>query len=559
MVGSLRIVRNAAVAGLLSLACAALAIRLEPTSLRLPWGVGDSAFYYMLASTLLRFGWVSHNPDVGFPFGMDLGHFPMPEFRSWGVLKAISWVVDDPFTAVNLLFLAGFFFVGACSYLLFHATVRLPWLAMILAVTAATLPWHFLRFQHVLLSDYSPVPIALLLTFLMWSGWWTNSPLRVSLAVLGSVYVGSGGLYFAFFAMLGLAPVLMWRIVTLRRLRTWWPDLLVTLTVPITLGVCVVAFTATARGPSTGDTFIRSADESLSYAGDFPSLISPWPWWPAEALEGSANSSLIAVIAAFAALALLIVLPFPTRAPSPGRVALVGELTPWFRLLVWFSIWFAAGPGWVFSSLVTPVIRAWGRLSLEIVFVVLVIAGIALRRWLRERPKAALWVAALLGITLVWQVGQDHRPFLLAGMEDLNSSANAYTSELRGVLPAGCPILQLPLMRNPEDWSLTELGMGAYDHWWIALYAPEYEWSFGVVSGTEEGLAANSRYFDVAWDELQVNAREDGFCAVHADAVGLGDAELKVLETALGPAIASEGRWSLYGLAGAADPGSSNQ
>ena len=155
-------------------------MRLTPGMLHLPWGrgtwtTGDAALMYMTASTMIRFGWFTHNPDVGYPFGMDLGNFPFPEIHQWALLRVVTAFTDDPFVALNVFFLLGFFAVGFFSFLLFDATVRHRWLALILAVVLATLPWHYSRFHHTLLADYSPVPIALLLAHGMWSGGWSGS------------------------------------------------------------------------------------------------------------------------------------------------------------------------------------------------------------------------------------------------------------------------------------------------------------------------------------------------------------------------------------------------
>ena len=57
-----------------------------------------------------------------------------------------------PDRGLDVFFLGGFFVVGACAYLLFVATVRLEWLAVILAVSGRDRPVeHFSRFPHTLL------------------------------------------------------------------------------------------------------------------------------------------------------------------------------------------------------------------------------------------------------------------------------------------------------------------------------------------------------------------------------------------------------------------------
>ncbi len=104
---------------------------------------------------------------------MDLAHIPFAEIHQWAVLRGVAVFTEDPILALNVFFLLGFFAVGFASFLLFDATIGNRWLAIALAVALATLPWHFSRFHHTLLADYSPVPIILLLAYRMWTGWWS--------------------------------------------------------------------------------------------------------------------------------------------------------------------------------------------------------------------------------------------------------------------------------------------------------------------------------------------------------------------------------------------------
>jgi hypothetical protein len=546
-----RLLGMTSLAGVLAVVGAVIALRLDGDYLHVEWGRGgDATFYRLLTSTMIRHGWVTYNPDIGYPYAMDIARFPMPEYRSWWALKVITWFTDDPSLALNLLFLFGFFLVGAASYLLFIATSRLEWLSLVLAVSAATLPWHFHRFTHVLIADYSPAPLALLLAFLMWTGWWTRSNRRLAIATAAAAYIGLGGLYYAAFSVIVLAPVTVWRIAKGRRVNQWWRDAVILATIPVTLGIAVAAFASSSKGPGTAPTYVRDPDESLAFAGVLKSLVEPWPLSAGQPFwEGWAFLNLVAAVAVVAAVVLALILAIPRVArDSPSWHGLGAEITPWLRMMVWVLVWCAPGLGYLFATTVWPVVRSWGRLTVFIAYIAMVVLGIALKWFIRRRPRAMPAVVVGLCLAVAWQVGQDHRVLLTPTAESLEAEARPYVAEVRSTLAPGCPILQLPMMRNPEDWSLNkDLGMPAYDHMVMPIVAPEYRWSFGVVTGSSQWDQAEARYFgDVSMSDLIERAREDGFCAIHADLVGLDAQQRAELTAELGQPLVSHGRWRLF-------------
>ena len=239
---------------------------------------------------------------------MDFAHFPSPEIHQWLLLRGITWFTSDPIVALNVFFLGGFFVVGACAHLLFVATVRLEWLAVILAVSAATVPWHFSRFPHTLLADYSPVPIALLLAFLMWKGWWRKAGTRFLLALAAAAYVGTGGVYYTFYACLVMGPVLLWRIASSRAPRMWWRDVVVATAVPLSLGASLAAHHALTRTRSASWAILRDPLESIAYSGVSVSLVIPWPLRHMlfENREGEARYNILGSLAVVVALGMLL-------------------------------------------------------------------------------------------------------------------------------------------------------------------------------------------------------------------------------------------------------------
>ncbi len=547
-------------AGVLSVLAAAVSLRLTTAAIALPWGRGtwatsDTAAEYMAASTMIRFGWIAQNPDVGLPDGLDLGRSPLAEIHQWLLLKAVTMVTDDAFVALNVFFLLGFFAVGFASFLLLDATTRVRWLALILAVALATLPWHYSRFHHAMLADYSPVPVFLLLAFLMWSGWWSQSRTRWVLALLGAVYVGTSGVYYPFFACLVLGPVLLSRLVGGRR-EQWWRDVAVVVTIPVAMIVSLMAHLSLAASPSVGSSLVERVPEmSLGFAGYGPSLVVAWPFYDSVA-EGAAQFSVLVAISFLVSVVALVAFTIGSIRGRLGQQSarLHTELQPWFLLLIWALLWFVPGLGWLFALTVTPEIRSWGRLSLVIGYITVVILGILLRELASRSRRAGLSVAAGVAVLLAWQVAVDHRPLTIPEQSTaIDAAGQSYAGQLRQVLDQGCPILQLPALAFPEEWreEWEDVGMAAYDHMWVQLYAPDYRWSFGAPRGTPGAALAQERYAQGVPPALD-NAQRDGFCAVHVDRLGLTDEEFDQVRQALGEPRVELDRWTLFPLSGAA-------
>ncbi len=237
-------------------------------------------------------------------------------------------------------------------------------------------------------------------------------------------------------------------------------------------------------GGSNADHVARGSRESA------PSLLSPWPFYDSE-LEGAAQFSVI-VVSAFA-ITVVALIVFSLAAIRRGRrgptfLRLHGALRPWFMLLIWTLAWYVPGLGWLFAVAITPEIRSWGRLSVVVAYIASVVAGMLIAEFVQGSRKRTGLVAAALAVLLGWQLAQDHRAVVIpARSSELHAAGSSYAEGIRQVLPDGCPVLQLPALRFPEEWreEWEDAGMSAYDHMWVHLYAPELQWTFGAPRGSQ--------------------------------------------------------------------------
>jgi hypothetical protein len=259
-------------------------------------------------------------------------------------------------------------------------------------------------------------------------------------------------------------------------------------------------------------------------------------------------------------------------ATGTGSANPAPERTPWMMLTGWIVLWFLPLLSLAFAVVVSPSIRSWGRLSVVLLYLVLVIAGLWLQDRVvaptatqvpssghddglagpesdpRRRERAAKVTVASLALLLLAQISIDHRPLLGAPPPHRTAEARQFASQVTALLPAGCPVLQLPLMAYPEAVWPTQ-AMASYDHFWMPLFVPSQRWSFGIVSATAPADGFFARYTaDSSPAQLIARARADGFCAVQVDRDGLSTGDLKQIDLAAGTPDVVVGRWQLTRL-----------
>jgi len=528
--GALALAGECAMVAVLTVACAAWALRLWHGDLSVPLRytpVDDTKFYLMLVKGIIDHGWYLTNSTLGAPFGQQLFDYPQgADNLSLLLIRGLALFSSNPAVVVNLFFLLTFALVSAISHLVLRALGVSVAVAGIASVLFAMLPYHFFRGEsHLLLSAYYAVPLSawLFLEVLRGAGlfpsrvpparrslrWASRRSLATGAACL---VIGSANLYYATFALVLIAGA----TVILVALRRWRSALEGTVVVGLVVGTLAVnvAPSLVYRARHGEDSLVARtaiADETTTeaFALRLTNLVLPVPGsriGPLRRLTASYDRAIAPGYceACFASLGVV-------GSTGLGWLALCGlgslvGASGWlgarrlFRhasvgVAIALAVGTVGGLSSLFEFLITPDIRAWNRISVFIAFLSLLAVALLLDSLLgalRRRRLGSLAAATLLGGVLVLGVLDQTTPRFVpdyaVSARQWRSDAN-FVAEIERRLGRGASIFELPYVPFPEGYPDTPVG----DQ--VAAYATKYEpvrgylhsstlrWSYGAMKG----------------------------------------------------------------------------
>ena len=528
--GPLALVGECALVAVLTVACAAWALRLWHGDLSVPLRyspVDDTKFYLMLVKGIIDHGWYLTNSTLGAPFGQQLFDYPQgADNFSLLLIRGLALFSSDPALVINLFFLLTFALVSASCHLVLRTLGVSAAVAGVVSVLFAMLPYHFFRGEsHLLLSAYYAVPLSawLFLEVLGGAGlfpsrgpptrrslrWASRRSLATGAACL---VIGSANLYYATFALVLIAGATVISLV-LRRWRSAFEGTVVVVMVVGTLAVNL-APSLVYRAGHGGDALVTrtaTADETTTeaLALRLTNLVLPAPGsriGPLRRLTASYDRAIAPGYceACFASLGVVGTtglgwLALCCFGSLVGAAGWLGS-RPLFRhagvgVAIALAVGTVGGLSSLFELLITPDIRAWNRISVFIAFLCLLAVALLLDSLLgvlRRRRLGPVAAAMLLGGVLVLGVLDQTTPRFVP---DYTVSARQWRSdatfvaEIEQRLGRGASIFELPYVPFPEGYPDTPVG----DQ--VAAYATKYEpvrgylhsstlrWSYGAMKG----------------------------------------------------------------------------
>lgn len=466
---------------------------------------GDALWNLFVIKTVAETGWYHGNPNLGAPFGATFLDFAKPEVLHLLLIRVMALFMDDIALIHNGFYLFGFFAVGLSALWVLRAAFRLDWpLAVAGAFLFAWLPYHFFRLEHLFLSSYFVVPIAVWLMFEV-----AHAPVASTHPVrafntrpgvwLAAAVVASTSIYYAYFAILLTLAAGALAALSERHLRRLAmaavASALIGLFVAINLAPTLHYRLTHGPNPEVAERDLLDADRfALSPAlmllpsSDHRAepLARPARRYEAEAAFVNENrAAWLGSVAAVGFIFLVLRLLSGERlGPDRASLTTLGRLNA-----VALILGVTGGGGTLVAVLLSPQFRAMNRISVFIAFfalaAVLLLLQAALQRLRRPGAPTLTVLAALLILFGMWDQAIKRRYEDPAAIRSRYASDQAYVERIERDL-RGASIYAMPYIAFPETPPLHQESL--YAHLAGYLHSKQLRWSIGAFKGRPEEL-----------------------------------------------------------------------
>lgn len=549
--------------------------RLWTEPLRVPFVYGgDTGLYARDAYSIIQHGWVQKTSRLGAPFGQTMYDFAEGgDNGNFLIMKVMSWFTGDWALILNAFYVLSFYTTAWSAYVVLRwlRSSRLP--AVVASLLFSLSPYHLWRVQHLLLSSYFAIPIAVLLAVRSSSGQglaWAADGRRRAMPIIAwlaaCAVCASTGAYYAAFAICSIAFLSVAGAFVHRTLR---PVLAGAGYIAVTMGVFVLNISGTIlfkiRHGNDAIVGRRLPIEFDLYALRPIQLITPVPGhvWSFFAhvstdLLQATNSEPSQYLGTAASIGLISLLGWtvvrsirPTSALTPSVPALLGALC-----VFWLTVAVSGGFEWLLELVDFRNIRSWNRVSILLMFAALAASAIAVSARSERHIQQGGWrraaaIAIATAITIVGVI--DQRGNLTPDSRDSSAAFLAdrsYFSGIEATMPPDGMIFQLPYRRFPEE--LPTNNSWDYDLLLPYLHTRTLRWSYGGMKGRESEW--QQQLVGLPASELVSDVVSVGYSGLLVDRAGYTDnaaafeADLRQLLPDPPPVVSPNGRWAFYDL-----------
>jgi phosphoglycerol transferase len=492
---------------------------------------GDAFFSAMVIKQAITNPFATTQPFLGFPFGQQLTDFPATDTTNTVLVLILSLLSSDPWVLSNLFLLLGFLLCTLSAYSVFYQ-LKLPVYASILgSLVFSFLPYHFIRGPyHLFLGNYWLIP------FIGWLCLWLltkQAPVRWSFRTLAlisllGIAIGGSGLYYALFAigLVGISGSLAY--IKHRQLSPFL--------ICLWFGVVTVSWIGVQSWPTLsynrqhGPNQIigeRQAFEADNNSLQLIRMIMPLesyglPFLTEQSFDAEhplLNMEKRQYLGLAALLGLVVIGLRQLIFPHPSAEKQV----QWWALFLLvgciFLISMPGGIGTIIAYVITPQIRAYGRIQPFLAFFLLTGTLLFFDEWQQRRAGHKWLVAAGFSmISLYFQISWFTSP--MDSIVPQYQSDSDFFQFISQTAPTA--IYQLPYKAFPETPPIHKLGDYDLLKGYLLTQTPT-AWSYASLKGRggDEWLATLSQ-FPVEVQALI--AKENGFDGILIDSFGYTDA-----------------------------------
>jgi phosphoglycerol transferase len=482
---------------ILVLLLATYALRLWSIDLYVPFNYwGDTLWFLISVKGMINNGWTYDIPQLSAPFYLSLAAFPSMTHLDWGIMKVISFFIDDAGAVLNIFWLFSIVLTAWLAMLALRLLGLGNWLALGLGLVYSFLPFTLWRnTAHINLVFYCVPLLSLFAIHLACDDEQLQSSSIRMVGYLAALAQGLNYIYFSFFAVLlfffggwlGYKRKNSWKSLRGAAVASG----IVILSSVINLLPSYTSWQEHGKPPNMD---FKSPQEAEIYGLKLRKMLVPheaniipifshWGKRDRSTLFPNENENIAARLGPFAALGFLLLLATSLGLVRSDVVQEVRIIKPIASLTLFsFLVVTVGGFGAIFNQIIGPDIRCYNRFSVFIAF--FSIAGLGL--WWQSRLKNAsshYAQLALLGGVVLLITFSLYDQLIDAGYlrnrrpsdEQSAHYERQFVRQFEAKLSPGSLVFQLPITGFPDGGKERML---PYDHVRPYLWSSHLRWSW---------------------------------------------------------------------------------
>ena len=507
---------------------------------------GDGLSYSWLIKRSME-GSIFDNIRNGYPFGASFLDYPSSDFGNQLILKTLGLISGKYFIALNLYYLLSFFTTFVFSFLVMRKIFALN---LIFSFVASMLfvfsPFHFYRLPHLYYTWYFGIPIFFLLSYYIFS-----IPKKTSIKsnknkfmfFLLILFLASFGVYYALF---GVIVVMIGGVMgSLKNNNRYNLQAAIIVSFIISVGVLLNIspnlYNNYKHGRNT-EVANRHALESELYGLKMTQLLFPHMKHKVDKLRHftgkynlkfplsneNAISSLGFIGALGFILSFFILLMSLSGRKIDDRLIFLSGIN-----LFLFLFGTIGGLGSIFAIFISPLIRAWNRISIFISFSSILIFFLTLQLVFKNysigknKKFFILAISSILFVIGLYDqsvIGNRQINLVTKKRYELDKS---FITQIEKILPKESAVYQLPYMMFPEVPA--QYNLGPYDLLSGFLHSKTIRWSFGGMKGREGDLFYRALSNEPLKFQYKI-IKDLGFNGIYLDLRGYSDGGKNVMK-----------------------------
>lgn len=532
----------------LVLIIATCALQLWSINFHVPFNYrGDTLWFMMSVKGMVDNGWTYQIPQLSAPFSLSVAGFPSMTNLDWGIMKIISFAINDAGAILNIFWLFSFVLTAWSAMLALRYIGIGRWLALGLGLIYSFLPYAFFRNTAHIVLVYYCVPLLCLFALHLASDdkILQSSSVRI-IGYIAALAQGFNYIYFSFFAVLLFSFAGMIGYKRKKSTKPLRDAAVATAIIIISSGINLLpSYLSWQEYGKPPDMDFKALQEAETYGLKLRKMLAPheenivpvfsqWGKRDHSIPYSNENENSAARLGPFAALGFLFLLAVLLGLVRSNESHKTDILKPIAELMLFsFLVSTVGGFGAIINQVIGPDIRCYNRFSVFIAFFSIAGFGLWLQGWLKSTSSYRMQVTIFSGIVLLitfslYDQLLDSRNlnYLRQADEQFAYSERRFVQQLEVKLSPDTSIFQLPITGFPGG---AKERMYLYDHLRPYLWSSHLHWSWPSLSHRHRNWQAQLETLDGAkLAEMLVLSK---FRAVWIDRFGYSDNGASMIES----------------------------